>query len=62
MSLGLMAYPDLKEKGDNSMPANRWSRPGVGAMRRGTRVIWRRLDCLNPNLQRCNSYAHRNNA
>ena len=29
MSLGLMAYPDLKEKGDNSMPANRWSRPGV---------------------------------
>ena len=23
-----------------------------GTARRGTRVVWRRLDCLNPNLQR----------
>ena len=26
--------------------------PGVRATRRGTRVIWRKLDCLNPNLQK----------
>jgi hypothetical protein len=29
MSLGLMAYPDSKVKGDNSMPENRPSCPGV---------------------------------
>jgi hypothetical protein len=49
--LGLMAYLDPKGEGDKSMPENRWSRLGVWAARRGARVIWRRLDCLNPNLQ-----------
>lgn len=29
ISLGLMAYPDSKGKGNNSMPGNRWLRPGV---------------------------------
>jgi hypothetical protein len=26
-----------------------------GMMRRGARVIWRKLYCLKPNLQRCKS-------
>jgi hypothetical protein len=28
--------------------------------RRGTRVIWRKLDCLNPNLQSMQRLIHRN--
>ncbi len=51
-SLGLMAYLDPKGEGDKSMPGNRRSRLGVWAARRGTRVTWRKLDCLNPNLQK----------
>jgi hypothetical protein len=31
--LGLMAYLDLKGEGDNSMPGNQRSCPGVGARR-----------------------------
>ena len=47
-----MAYPDLKGNGDRSMPAKTGDRVQTdGAMRRGVRVIWLRLDCLNPNLQ-----------
>jgi hypothetical protein len=41
MSLGLMAYPDSKVKGDNSMPENRPSCPGVRGDGLGARVIWR---------------------
>ena len=33
------------------MPAKRWSAQVSGLWCRGTRVIWRKLDCLNPNLQ-----------
>jgi hypothetical protein len=49
--LGPMAYPDPKGKRDSSMPAKRWSAQASGLGCRGTRVIWRKLDCLNPNLQ-----------
>ena len=49
--LGLMAYPDPKGERNNSMPGRRRSCLGVRVTRRGTRVIWRKLDCLNPNLQ-----------
>jgi hypothetical protein len=44
--LGPMAYPDPKGERNNRMPAKRRSCPGVGVRRRGTRVIWRKLDCL----------------
>jgi hypothetical protein len=33
------------------MPAKRRSAQVSGLWCRGTRVIWRKLDCLNPNLQ-----------
>lgn len=47
-----MAYPDPKGNGDHSMPAKTGDRVQTdGAMRRGVRVIWLRLDCLNSNLQ-----------
>ena len=59
ISLGLMAYLDPKGEGNNSMPGNRRPCPGAGAARRGARVIWRKLDCLNPNLQEAQSYARR---
>ena len=49
--LGPMAYPDPKGERDSSMPAKRWSAQVSGLWCRGTRVIWRKLDCLNPNLQ-----------
>jgi hypothetical protein len=46
-----MAYLDPKGEGDHSMPGKQ--RPGSSAetTRCGTRTIWLRLDCLNPNLQ-----------
>jgi hypothetical protein len=31
----------------------------LGVMRRGTRVIWRKLDCLKPNLQKTQSTVRR---
>jgi hypothetical protein len=46
-----MAYQDPKGERDNSMPGKRWSAQASGLGCRGTRVIWRKLDCLNPNLQ-----------
>ena len=46
-----MAYPDPKGERDSSMPRKRWSAQALGLGCRGTRVIWRKLDCLNPNLQ-----------
>jgi hypothetical protein len=50
--LGPMAYPDPKGNGDRSMPAKTGDRVQAnGAMRRGVRMIWLRLDCLNLNLQ-----------
>jgi hypothetical protein len=55
-----MAYPDPKGERDNSLPAKRRSGPGVGLRRRETRVIWRRLDCLKPNLQQTQRNVRRN--
>ncbi len=49
--LGPMAYPDPKGERNSSMPAKRWSAQVSGLWCRGTRVIWRKPDCLNPNLQ-----------
>jgi Nuclease-related domain len=49
--LGPMAYPDPKGERDNSMPMKRWSAEASGLGCRGTRVIWRKPDCLHPNLQ-----------
>ncbi len=33
-----------------------------GAVRWGARVIWRKLDCLNPNLQKAQNDARRKDA
>ena len=60
--LGLMADLDPKGEGDNSMPGNRRPCPGVGAARWGTRAIWRKLDCLNPSLQKMRSHTRRKDA
>ena len=46
-----MAYLDPKGEGNNSMPEKQRSCSGAEATRCGTRVIWSKLDCLNPNLQ-----------
>ena len=51
-----MAYLDPKGKGKSSMPGNRRSSGQASEVGRcGTRVIWRKLDCLNPNLQKMQS-------
>ena len=58
--LDLMAYPGSKEtsgtracqKTDGRVQAN-------GATCRGIRMIWLKLDCLHPNLQRCQGTACR---
>jgi hypothetical protein len=50
-----MAYLDLKGEGDNSMPGKQRPCPCVGAGRCGTRAIWLKLNCLNPNLQQAQS-------
>ena len=60
--LGLMAHLDPKGEGDNSMPGKQWSCSGVEAMHCGTRVIWLKLDCLNPNLQAMRGVIHRKDA
>ena len=49
--VGLMAYPDPRGERNNRMPAKRWPVQVSGPGRRATRVIRRKLDCLNPNLQ-----------
>jgi hypothetical protein len=54
-----MANLEPKGEGDKSMPDNQRLRPGVGAVRWGTRAIWRKLDCLNPNLQKVQLPTHR---
>ena len=54
-----MAYLDPKGKGDKSMPGNHRSRPGVRGGAVGDRVIWRRLNCLKPNLQETEVHVHR---
>jgi hypothetical protein len=43
---------DPKGEGDNSMPGNQWPRQCVWAAHWGTRAIWLKLHCLNPNLQK----------
>lgn len=46
-----MAYPEPKGEGDSSMSGNQWSCSGVETMHWEARVTWRKLNCLNPNLQ-----------
>jgi DDE family transposase len=60
--LGLMAYLDPKGEGDNSMPGKQRSCSGVETRRCGTRVIWLKLDCLNPNLQMMQGVIRRKDA
>ena len=57
-----MAYPDPKGERDNSMPVKRWAAQASGLWCRGTRVIWRKLDCLNPNLQMMQGNVRRKDA
>ena len=57
-----MAYLDPKGKGDKSMPENRRSCPGVWGGAAGARVIWRKLDCLKPNLQKMEVHIRRKDA
>ena len=47
-----MAYPDPRGERNNRMPAKRRPVQVSGPGGRGTRVIWRKLDCLKPNLQK----------
>jgi hypothetical protein len=47
-----MANLEPKGKGDNSMPGKQRPFPCVGTGRCGTRAIWLKLYCLNPNLQK----------
>ena len=49
--VGPMANPDPKGERNNRMPGKRRPAQVSGLGCRGTRVIWRKLDCLNPNLQ-----------
>ena len=50
--VGLMAYPDPRGERNNRMPVKRRPAQVSGPGCRGTRVIWRKLDCLKPNLQK----------
>ena len=51
-SLGLVADLASRERGDRSMPTHpvRGAK-AYGTTDWGTRVIWRKLDCLKSNLQ-----------
>ena len=50
-----MAYLDPKGEGDSSMPEKQSLVPRRRGEALRARAIWRKLDCLNPNLQRCKS-------
>jgi hypothetical protein len=57
---GSNGLPEAERLGDKSMPAN----PAAGSSGQGrrvgwTRVIWRKLDCLKPNLQSMQVPIHR---
>ena len=48
-----MADLNLKSEGNNSMPSKPAARAqAYGAACREIRMIWRKLDCLNPNLRK----------
>ena len=49
--LGLMAYLDPKVKGTIACQESSGCVQAYGTGRCGTRAIWLKLDCLNPNLQ-----------
>jgi Bacterial regulatory proteins, luxR family/Transposase DDE domain len=58
--LGRMAYLDPKGEGDESLPDNPAAGfSGLGRRVGRTRVIWRKLDCLKPNLQSMQVPIHR---
>ena len=46
-----MPYLEPKRVGNNSMAEKQRPCPCAGAGRCGTRAIWLKLYCLNPNLQ-----------
>ena len=46
-----MAYLDLKGEGDKSIQETSGRADAYGRRAEGTRAIWLKLDCLNPNLQ-----------
>ena len=55
MFLGHLVHLKAKARGDNSMPEKREPlEDAEGLPSRKTRVIGRKLHCLNPNPQRCN--------
>jgi transposase len=57
---GSNGSPDAERLGDNSMPENPAAgASGQGRRAGGTRVIWRKLDCLKPNLQLMQVLVHR---
>ena len=62
MSLGPMAYLIRKVKGKIACQETGGRAQASGAVRRGTRVIWRKLDCLKPNLQKVQMPARRKDA
>jgi hypothetical protein len=49
--LGLMADLDGKPEGTIACQESNGCAQACGTARYGTRVIWLKLDCLNPNLQ-----------
>jgi len=63
VSLGLMAYLALKGRPGKIACHETGSRAqAYGAACREIRVIWQKLDCLNPNLQKVQFYARRKDA
>jgi hypothetical protein len=62
-SLGLMAYPVSKENpGKIACQRTSGRAQAYGARRWGTRVTWRKLHCLNPNLQKVRLHTRRKDA
>jgi hypothetical protein len=57
-----MAYLDPKGEGTAACQESSGRAQASEAVRCGTRVIWRKLDCLNPNLQKMQSTVRRKDA
>ena len=59
---GLMAYPILKGGWERACQLTRGRVQVLGTVPWGTRVTRRKLDCLNPNLQKTKAHVRRKDA
>jgi hypothetical protein len=57
-----MADLDGNRKGTIACQESNGRAQAYGTARYGTRVIWLKLDCLNPNLQQVEMSTHRKDA